>query len=59
MCYSGNRFYSVLVECVSAVIIVQQQGIRFSVDVSGPSRGYILEVFNGHFQLPDLGPIGK
>lgn len=28
------------------------------MDVSGPSRGYILEVFNGHFQLPNLGPIG-
>jgi homogentisate 1,2-dioxygenase len=22
------------------------------------ARGYILEVFNGHFTLPDLGPIG-
>ncbi|KAF5830236.1 RmlC-like cupin domain-containing protein [Dunaliella salina] len=22
------------------------------------ARGYILEVFSGHFQLPDLGPIG-
>lgn len=21
-------------------------------------RGYILEVFDGHFKLPDLGPIG-
>ncbi|XP_065838067.1 homogentisate 1,2-dioxygenase-like [Oscarella lobularis] len=39
-------------------ICVIQQGMRFSVDVSGPSRGYILEVFNGHFRLPDLGPIG-
>ena len=24
----------------------------------GMARGYILEVFSGHFQLPDLGPIG-
>ncbi|XP_062510810.1 homogentisate 1,2-dioxygenase-like isoform X2 [Corticium candelabrum] len=39
-------------------ICVIQQGIRFSVDVSGPSRGYVLEVFNDHFQLPNLGPIG-
>jgi homogentisate 1,2-dioxygenase len=23
-----------------------------------PCRGYILEVFSGHFQLPDLGLIG-
>lgn len=35
-----------------------QQGMRFSVEVFGPTRGYILEVFDGHFRLPDLGPIG-
>uniref|UniRef100_A0A183C117 Homogentisate 1,2-dioxygenase n=1 Tax=Globodera pallida TaxID=36090 RepID=A0A183C117_GLOPA len=39
-------------------IVVVPQGIRFSVDVSEPSRGYILEVFGEHFRLPDLGPIG-
>uniref|UniRef100_A0A0K0EZD4 Homogentisate 1,2-dioxygenase n=1 Tax=Strongyloides venezuelensis TaxID=75913 RepID=A0A0K0EZD4_STRVS len=39
-------------------IVVIPQGIRFSVNVTGPSRGYILEVFGTHFQLPDLGPIG-
>lgn len=39
-------------------IVVIPQGVRFSVDVSGPSRGYILEVYGTHFQLPDLGPIG-
>ncbi|KAK5976672.1 hypothetical protein GCK32_014480, partial [Trichostrongylus colubriformis] len=33
-------------------------GIRFSVAVDGPSRGYVLEVYGTHFQLPDLGPIG-
>ncbi|PIO60364.1 hypothetical protein TELCIR_18141, partial [Teladorsagia circumcincta] len=32
--------------------------IRFSVAVDGPSRGYVLEVYGTHFQLPDLGPIG-
>jgi len=36
-----------------------QQGIRFSISVNGPTRGYILEVFDAHFQLPSLGPIGK
>ena len=36
-----------------------QQGIRFKVDVRGPSRGYILEVWGNHFVLPNLGPIGK
>jgi homogentisate 1,2-dioxygenase len=39
-------------------ICVIQQGIRFSVNVTGPPRGYVLEVFNNHFVLPDLGPIG-
>ncbi|CAL4158365.1 unnamed protein product, partial [Meganyctiphanes norvegica] len=39
-------------------ICVIQQGQRFSVAVEGPTRGYILEVFDGHFVLPNLGPIG-
>ncbi|XP_049876118.1 homogentisate 1,2-dioxygenase [Pectinophora gossypiella] len=39
-------------------IAVIQLGMRFAVDVQGPTRGYILEVFDGHFKLPDLGPIG-
>eukprot|EP00794_Sanderia_malayensis_P000023 gene23-613_t len=39
-------------------ICVIQQGMRFSVHVQGPSRGYICEVFDAHFELPSLGPIG-
>jgi homogentisate 1,2-dioxygenase len=39
-------------------IAVVPRGVRFAVAVDGPSRGYVLEVFQGHFQLPDLGPIG-
>lgn len=39
-------------------ICVIQQGMRFSVNVHGPSRGYVCEVYDGHFQLPNLGPIG-
>ncbi|RWS23192.1 hypothetical protein B4U80_07070 [Leptotrombidium deliense] len=39
-------------------ICVIQQGMRFSVNIEEPSRGYILEVFDGHFVLPNLGPIG-
>jgi homogentisate 1,2-dioxygenase len=39
-------------------IAVVQRGIRFRVVVDGESRGYCLEVFNGHFEIPDLGPIG-
>ncbi|KYQ57382.1 Homogentisate 1,2-dioxygenase [Trachymyrmex zeteki] len=44
--------------CEPNEICVIQQGMRFSVTVFGPSRGYILEVFDNHFQLPELGPIG-
>lgn len=40
-------------------ICVIQQGMRFSVDVEGPTRGYILEVYDTHFILPNLGPIGN
>ena len=39
-------------------IVVIQAGMKFSVNVEGPSRGYILEVYGTHFRLPDLGPIG-
>ncbi|GJQ86929.1 hypothetical protein Trydic_g11798 [Trypoxylus dichotomus] len=39
-------------------IVVIQQGMRFNVSITEPSRGYILEVFGQHFVLPDLGPIG-
>ncbi|XP_058980699.1 homogentisate 1,2-dioxygenase [Musca domestica] len=39
-------------------ICVIPQGIRFAVNVAGPTRGYILEVYDNHFHLPDLGPIG-
>lgn len=40
-------------------LFIFQQGMRFSVEVFGESRGYILEVYGAHFELPDLGPIGK
>jgi homogentisate 1,2-dioxygenase len=40
-------------------ICVIPRGIVFSVAVSEASRGYILELFKGHFELPDLGPIGS
>ena len=39
-------------------ICVIQQGMRFSVHITDPCRGYMLEIFGGHFTLPDLGPIG-
>ncbi|XP_071041689.1 homogentisate 1,2-dioxygenase isoform X2 [Parasteatoda tepidariorum] len=39
-------------------ICVMQQGMKFNVAVEGQSRGYMLEVFDAHFNLPYLGPIG-
>jgi homogentisate 1,2-dioxygenase len=44
-------------------ICVIPRGIVFSVHKLSaddpPTRGYVLEVFGGHFQLPELGPIGS
>ena len=54
--YSCNSKYAVITLYFNPVL---QQGMRFSVAVSGETRGYVLEVFNSHFQLPNLGPIGK
>lgn len=39
-------------------ICVIQRGLKFSVDVEQQARGFICEIFKGHFELPDLGPIG-
>lgn len=41
-------------------ICVIPRGIRYNVFLpSGPVRGYILELYQGHFHLPELGPIGS
>jgi homogentisate 1,2-dioxygenase len=40
-------------------IIVIPRGFGFNVDLNSDSRGYVLEVYNGGFQLPELGPIGS
>lgn len=39
-------------------ICVLQKGIKFAVAITGPSRGYVCEVYDNHFRLPELGPIG-
>eukprot|EP00002_Diphylleia_rotans_P004047 TRINITY_DN1290_c0_g1_i1.p1 TRINITY_DN1290_c0_g1~~TRINITY_DN1290_c0_g1_i1.p1 ORF type:complete len:457 (-),score=82.21 TRINITY_DN1290_c0_g1_i1:384-1754(-) len=40
-------------------ICVVPRGIHISIGLpDGDSRGYVLEVYNGHFKIPDLGPIG-
>ncbi|KAL2126188.1 hypothetical protein VTI74DRAFT_1513 [Chaetomium olivicolor] len=41
-------------------ICVIPRGVRYQVHLpAGPSRGYALELFQGHFVLPELGPIGS
>jgi homogentisate 1,2-dioxygenase len=41
-------------------IAVIPRGIRFRVMLpDGSSRGYILEIYTNHFELPELGPIGS
>lgn len=45
-------------------ICVMPRGVRFAVELepgasgSTAARGYILEVYSGRFELPNLGPIG-
>eukprot|EP00756_Hemistasia_phaeocysticola_P018286 Hpha_TRINITY_DN15584_c1_g2::TRINITY_DN15584_c1_g2_i1::g.107422::m.107422/K00451/HGD, hmgA; homogentisate 1,2-dioxygenase len=39
-------------------VCVIQRGIKFKVDVDGPTGGYVCETFEGSFIPPDLGPIG-
>ncbi|KAG6018879.1 hypothetical protein E4U41_003519, partial [Claviceps citrina] len=41
-------------------IAVIPRGVKYRVGLaSGPARGYALELYEGHFQLPELGPIGS
>ncbi|XP_056643135.1 homogentisate 1,2-dioxygenase [Diorhabda sublineata] len=47
-----------VIHAIPNEIVVIQQGMRFQIETTTPSRGYILEVFGRHFELPDLGPIG-
>lgn len=51
-----TEFGKLLVEPLEILVI--PRGIRFAVQIDGPSRGYILEVIGSHFQLPELGPLG-
>ena len=40
-------------------IAVVPRGMKFKVDVDGPSRGYLCENTGADFRLPELGPIGS
>ncbi|MFT4626798.1 MAG: homogentisate 1,2-dioxygenase [Myxococcota bacterium] len=40
-------------------IAILPRGIRFRVELpDGRARGFIGELFNGHYQLPERGPVG-
>jgi homogentisate 1,2-dioxygenase len=35
------------------------RGLRFRIELQGPSRGYVCENYGQPFRLPELGPIGS
>jgi homogentisate 1,2-dioxygenase len=45
-------------EIVPLQVALIPRGMRFRVELSGPSRGYVAENYGQPFRLPDLGPIG-
>jgi homogentisate 1,2-dioxygenase len=40
-------------------VAVIPRGVRFRVEIDGPSRGYVCENYGALFRLPELGPIGS
>jgi homogentisate 1,2-dioxygenase len=53
-----TEFGKMTVDPQESEFCVIQSGMKFKIDIEKPSRGYILEVFGNHFELPNLGPIG-
>lgn len=47
------------IEAAPGHIVLIPRGVRFRVEVEGPSRGYVCENYGAPFRLPDLGPIGS
>ncbi|KAG2428612.1 hypothetical protein HYH02_014313 [Chlamydomonas schloesseri] len=48
-----------LLDVAPGEVAVVPRGVRFAVVLHcAAARGYVLETFQGHFTLPDLGPIG-
>jgi homogentisate 1,2-dioxygenase len=46
-------------QVIPGEICVIPRGIRYRVQLlEERARGYVCEIFNGHFTLPELGPIG-
>jgi homogentisate 1,2-dioxygenase len=48
-----------ILEARPGEIAVIPRGMKFRVEIAGPSRGYICENYGAHFRLPELGPIGS
>ena len=43
----------------SKEVLIVPRGCKFSIDIEGKqARGWIAEVYSGHFAIPDLGPLG-
>ena len=41
-------------------VVIIPRGCKFSIDIEGSrARGWLSEVYSGHFAIPDLGPIGS
>ncbi len=47
------------IEIAPLQIVLIPRGLRFRVELAGPSRGYVCENYGAPFRLPDLGPIGS
>jgi homogentisate 1,2-dioxygenase len=48
-----------VLEVAPGEIAVIPRGVRFRVEVAGPSRGYVCENYGAPLRLPELGPIGS
>lgn len=48
-----------LIDAAPGEIVVIPRGVRFRVELDGPSRGYVCETYGQAFRLPELGPIGS
>jgi homogentisate 1,2-dioxygenase len=46
-------------EIAPGEIVVVPRGMKFRVDLDGPSRGYVCENYGALLRLPELGPIGS
>jgi homogentisate 1,2-dioxygenase len=48
-----------IVEVPPLHIAVVPRGVRFRVELDGPSRGYVCENYGALLRLPELGPVGS